>query len=124
MIMGSMKGILWGFLFFLAAVIYFAIPTKIIFTYWVDLATLTDAEGKPVYTYAIFFVFVWILTLLIGLIYLTAMMRSFIQRKNEDLGVPRAVKGFGLVSTIIFAAIFILWYIFFNEIAFFSLARA
>ena len=118
--MGSMKGILWGIAFLLSALFYFAIPTKIIVTYWVDLATLTDVEGKPVYTYAIFFVFVWILTLLIGLIYLTAMMRSFIQRKNEDLGVPRAVKGFGLVSVIIWTALYVLWYVFFNSILFFS----
>jgi hypothetical protein len=49
------------------------------------------------------------------------MLRAFIQRKNEDLGIPKGVKRFGLVSDVMVISIMIVWYLFFNEIAFFSL---
>jgi len=50
------------------------------------------------------------------------MIRAFIQRKNEEgLGIPKGIKGFGLVSTIIIAGFMITWYLIFNQIAFFSM---
>ncbi|MHA1148057.1 MAG: hypothetical protein ACTSR8_07400 [Promethearchaeota archaeon] len=119
--MSSIKGILWSIIFLITAILYLTVPTYLIFTYYKWLATLTDAEGRPIYTYAIFFIFVWAITLMIVLIYIAAFLRAIIQRKNEDDGIPRAVKGFGLVSTIIFTVIFLITYIFFDAIAFFSL---
>jgi hypothetical protein len=50
-----------------------------------------------------------------------AMIRAFIQRKSEDLGIPRGVKGFGLVSTVIVIVFMLIWYLIFNQIAFFSM---
>jgi hypothetical protein len=49
------------------------------------------------------------------------MIRAFIQRKSEDLGIPRGVKGFGLVSTVIITAFMLIWFFIFNQIAFFSM---
>jgi hypothetical protein len=56
------------------------------------------------------------------LIYIVAMIRAFIQRNNEEgLGIPKGVKGFGLVSTVIISVVMIIWVILFNQVAFFSM---
>ena len=91
----SLKGILWGIVFFLTAVIYSSIPTYLIVRFWVWL------NSFPVYTLSLFMLFLWIVAIIVVLIYIVAMIRAFIQRKSEDLGIPRGVKGFGLVSTVI-----------------------
>ena len=118
--MGSSKAILWAIIFLLTAIIYIIIPTISIVAYWPFLATLT-IEGNPVYTYALLFLFVWIITLIVSLIYIVAMLRAIIQRKNEDLGIPHGVKYFGGASVIGFAAFFIIWYLLFQQIAFIAL---
>jgi hypothetical protein len=64
--------------------------------------------------------FLWIVAIIVVLIYLVAMIRAFIQRKNEDLGIPKGVKGFGLISTVIIIIFMVIWYFIFGQIAFFS----
>ncbi|TFF96251.1 MAG: hypothetical protein EU544_01070 [Promethearchaeota archaeon] len=116
----ALKGILWGIIFIISALIYIIIPGYLIAIYWDALANLV-IDGKPVYTYALFFLFLYIITIIISLIYIAATCRAFIQRNSEDMGIPRAVKGFGLISDIIIITLFIVWYILFQEIAFFVL---
>ncbi|MHA2393931.1 MAG: hypothetical protein ACXAEX_18520 [Promethearchaeota archaeon] len=111
----SLKGVLWGILFFLTAVIYGSIPTYLIVRYWVWL------NSFPVYTLSLFTLFLWIITLIIVLIYLVAMIRAFIQRRNDDLGIPKGVKGFGLVSTVVICVFILIWYLIFGQLAFFSM---
>jgi hypothetical protein len=65
--------------------------------------------------------FLWIVAIIIVLIYIVAMIRAFIQRKSEDLGIPKGVKGFGLISTIIVVLFMVIWYLIFRQIAFFSM---
>jgi len=122
----SIKGILWGLLFCVSAFILFTIPTILIVTYWIDLNQLVDLQGKPIYTYAMFAVFCFIVVIIIGFIMVAAMFRAFVQCKNpeEDVpsfGIPRAVKGFAIVTTAIIGVIMILWYVFVGEIAFYVL---
>jgi len=110
------KGIAWGIVFFFTAFIYLAIPTYLIIRYWVWL------NSFPVYTLSLFMLFLWIVALIIFLIYTVAMVRAFIQRNNEEgLGIPKGVKGFGLISTIIVLTFMLIWYLLFNQIAFFSM---
>ena len=112
----SLKGTLWGILFFLTAVIYGSIPTYLIIRYWVWL------NDFPVYTLSLFMLFLWIVTLIVMVIYVVAMIRAFIQRKNEEgLGIPKGVKNFGLISTAIIGAFIVIWYFLFYQIAFFSM---
>ncbi|MHA2006562.1 MAG: hypothetical protein ACXABO_07485 [Promethearchaeota archaeon] len=111
----SIKGVLWGILFLLTAVIYSSIPTYLIVRFWVWL------NSFPVYTLSLFMLFLWIVGIIVVLIYSVAMIRAFIQRKNEDLGIPKGVKGFGLVSTVILVVFMLIWYLLFNQIAFFSM---
>jgi len=111
----TLKGITWSIVFFLTAVIYGSIPTYLIVRFWVWL------NSFPVYTLSLFMLFLWIIAIIIVLIYITAMIRAFIQRKSEDLGIPKGVKGFGLVSTVIMCVFMIIWYFIFNQIAFFSM---
>ena len=54
------KGILWGVIFFLTALIYMTIPTYLIFKFWVFLNELVDWEGKPIYTFALLSLFLYI----------------------------------------------------------------
>ncbi|MHA2180521.1 MAG: hypothetical protein ACXAAH_03765 [Promethearchaeota archaeon] len=113
----SLKGVLWGFLFFLTAIIYGSIPTYLIVRFWIWL------NSFPVYTLSLFMLFLWIVALIITLIYIVAMLRAFIQRNNEEgLGIPKGIKGFGLVSTVIIIAFMIVWFLIFNQIAFFSMS--
>jgi len=118
--MAEIKGILWGIIFFITSMIYITIPTYIIIIMWVPLNQLT-VDGRPVYTFALFAIFIFIVIIIVSVIYFVAMFRAFIQRKSDDLGIPKGVKGFGLASSIIFITLMIIWYLLFEEIAFFSL---
>ena len=119
----SEKGILWGIVFFITAIIYYTIPTYLIFTYWIWLNELIDPEGNPIYTFALLALFIYFVTLLVALIYSVATVRAIVQRKNEKgLGIPKGVKWFGFISTMIVVSLMIIWYFLFNEIAIFTLA--
>ncbi|MFW9970006.1 MAG: hypothetical protein ACFFDF_07375 [Candidatus Odinarchaeota archaeon] len=110
------KGILWGIVFLLTALIYAAIPSYLIIRFWVWL------NSFPVYTLSLFMLFLWIVAIIIVLIYIVAMVRAFIQRNNEEgLGIPKGVKGFGLISTVVILAFMLFWYLLFNQIAFFGM---
>ena len=112
----AFKGIAWGFVFFLTAIIYSTIPTYLIVRFWVWL------NSFPVYTLSLFMLFLWIVAIIIVLIYIVAMIRAFVQRNNEEgLGIPRGVKGFGLISTIVIVVFMVIWYILFGQIAFFTM---
>lgn len=119
--MSSFKGFLWSLVFLLTAGIYGSIPTYLMVEYWQWLNSFTTPTGTPVYTIPLFLLFLWIISLVVTLIYLVAMIRAIIQRKNEDLGIPRGVKGFGLISSIIVILFMVIWYILFQQIAFFSM---
>lgn len=113
----ALKGISWSIVFFLTAVIYSAIPTYLIVRFWAWLNTF------PIYTLSLLLLFLWIVSLIIVLIYIVAMIRAIIQRNNEEgLGIPKGVKGFGLVSTTILVVFMLIWFIVFNQIAFFVMA--
>ncbi len=112
----AFKGILWGIVFLFTAVIYATIPTFLIVRFWVWL------NSFPVYTLSLFMLFLWIVALIVVLIYIVAMVRAFIQRNNEEgLGIPKGVKGFGLISTVVVLVFMLVWYLLFNQIAFFSM---
>ncbi|MFX1431637.1 MAG: hypothetical protein ACFFCY_15840 [Promethearchaeota archaeon] len=112
----AFKGIAWGIVFLLTAVIYAAIPSYLIIRFWVWLNIF------PVYTLSLFMLFLWIVALIIVVIYVVAMIRAFIQRNNEEgLGIPKGVKGFGLISTVVVLAFMLVWYLLFNQIAFFGM---
>ncbi|MFX1310621.1 MAG: hypothetical protein ACFE8C_13045 [Promethearchaeota archaeon] len=116
-----LKGILWSLAFFLTAIIFIAIPSYLIFEYWVFLNMLVDAEGEPIYTLALFAVFLYIISIIVAAIYFVAAIRAIVQCRNkEGLGIPKGVKGFGLVVDIIVIIFFVIWYFLFNEIAIFS----
>jgi len=118
--MSSIKGFLWSFVFLLTFVIYGSIPSYVIISYWEWLNALRYA-GQPIYTLSLFVLFLWIVSLLVTLIYIVAMIRAIVQRKSEDLGIPKGVKGFGLVSTIVVVVFMVVWYLLFNQVAFFSM---
>ena len=110
------NGILWSIVFFLTTALYGAIPTYLIVRFW---AWLNDFK---IYTLSLLMLFLWIVSLIVVLIYIVAMIRAIVQRKNEDLGIPRGVKGFGLISTSIMVVFMIIWYLIFNQVAFFIMA--
>jgi len=113
----ALKGILWSIVFFLTATIYSIIPTYLIVRYWAWLNTF------PTHTLSLMMLFLWIVSLIVVLIYIVAMIRAIIQRKNEEgLGIPKGVKGFGLVSTAIVLVFMLIWFILFDQIAFFVMA--
>ena len=118
--MSSTKGFAWAFVFLLTSIIYSTIPTHLIFNYWAWLNTLRF-DGAPVYTLLLFVLFLWIVALLITLIYITALIRAIIQRKNEDTGIPKGVYRFGMASTVIIIGYMVVWFILFGKIAFFSM---
>ena len=118
--MSSTKGFAWSVIFALTAAIYGSIPTHLIFNYWEWLNTLRF-DGEPVYTLLLLVLFLWIVALLITSIYIVAMIRSIVQRKNETSGIPKGVYRFGTASTVIIIGYMIVWYILFNKIAFFSM---
>jgi hypothetical protein len=121
--MPAYKSYLWSIVFLLTAGIYGAIPTYLIVTYWQWLNSLRFVNGEPIYTLTLFVLFMWIISLIVTLIYIVAMVRAIVQRKSEDLGIPKGVKYFGLISTIIILAFMVVWFILFQQIAFFSLTR-
>ena len=117
----KIKGVLWGILYALTAAIFITIPTKLIVNYWVWLNDLTF-NGEPIYTLALFMLFLYLLAILISAIYVAATLRAFIQRKNPDLGISRGVRGFAIVSTSIVVGFMIIWFILTGgQIAFFSI---
>ena len=118
--MSSTKGFAWAFVFLLTSIIYSSIPTHLIFNYWAWLNTLRF-DGAPVYTLLLFVLFLWIVALLITIIYIVAMIRAIVQRKNESSGIPKGVYRFGTVSTVMIIGYMVVWFIFFNKIAFFSM---
>ena len=117
----AMKGILWSITFFLTAIIFLAIPSFLIFEWWKFLNILVDPEGRPIYTFALFAIFLFIVSLLVSLIYFVACVRAIVQCRNkEGLGISKGIKGFGLVVDLLIIALFVAWYYFFKEIAVFS----
>ncbi len=118
--MSSFKGFAWSFVFLLTAAIYSSIPTHLIFNYWAWLNTLRF-DGEPIYTLLLFVLFLWIVALLITLIYITALIRAIIQRKNEDTGIPKGVYRFGTASVMIIIGYMVVWFLIFQKIAFFSM---
>ncbi len=121
----QLKGILWGLLFLLTAIIYLVIPTHLVFKYWRFLNEIVDIEGKYIYTYALLAIFGYIISNFIVVIYIASMLRAFVQcNKEEDIpsfGIPKGVKGFALVSSILLVSLMIIWYMLFQEIAIFAL---
>ncbi|MHA1457404.1 MAG: hypothetical protein ACTSR5_15760 [Promethearchaeota archaeon] len=107
--MSSVKGYSWSFIFLLAAVIYGSIPTYLIVVYWQWLNAFT------------ILLFLWIISLIVTLIYLVAMIRAIVQRKSEDLGIPKGVKYLGLITTVVIITFMTIWYILFQEVAFFTM---
>jgi len=82
---------------------------------------LVDAEGRPIYTFALFAVFLYIVSIIVAVIYFVAAIRAIVQCRNkEGLGIPKGVKDFGLVVDIFVIIFFVIWYLLFNEIAIFS----
>jgi len=118
--MSSIKGYLWSVVFLFTAAIYGSIPTYLIVRFWQWLNSFT-IDGDPIYTLTLFVLFLWIVSLIVFLIYMVAMIRAIIQRKNEDLGIPKGVKGLGLITTVTIVTFMIIWFLLFNEIAFFSM---
>ena len=118
--MSSTKGFAWAFVFLLTSIIYSSIPTHLIFNYWAWLNTLRF-DGAPVYTLLLFVLFLWIVALLITIIYIVAMIRAIVQRKNEESGIPKGVYRFGMASTVIIIGYMVVWFILFQKIAFFSM---
>ncbi len=104
------KGILSAIVYAFTAVIYIAIPTKLISTYWMWLNDF-NFNGKPVYTLALLMLFLYIITLVISVIYIAAMVRAVIQGKNTDLGIPKGVQWFGAISTVFVTTFMITWFI-------------
>ncbi|MBD3215536.1 MAG: hypothetical protein GF311_23200 [Candidatus Lokiarchaeota archaeon] len=113
------KGFAWSFVFVLSGLIFSVIPTYLIVAFWQWLNSLT-LNGEPIYTLSLFMLFLWIVCLLIAVIYFVASVRAIVQRKNEDLGIPKGVKGFGVGAVLLIITFMVLWYIFMNEIAFFA----
>ena len=113
------KGIGWGVLFLIDGLIFSIIPSYLIITHWKWLNSLTY-NGEPIYTFSLFMLFLWIVSILISIIYFVAAARAIYQRKNEDLGISKGVKIFGAVSAALIIAFMIFWYFFDGTIAFFS----
>ena len=118
--MSSVKGYLWSIVFLLTAIIYASIPTYLIVVYWQWLNAFT-IFGEPIYTLTLFMLFLWIISLIVTLIYLVAMVRAVIQRKSEDLGIPKGVKYLGLITTVVIITFMTIWSILFQELAFFTM---
>ena len=115
------KGYSWSITLLITCLIYSVIPTYMIIKYWVWLNDLTF-NGEPIYTLSLFMLFLWIVCLLVAIIYFIASARAIVQRKNDDLGIPKGVKGFGLISTLVLIIFMIIWFLIFGQIAFFVMA--
>ena len=117
---------LWGILFAFTFVMFVLVPTKIVVNYWLWLNAIVDLNGNAIYTYALFAIFGYIICIIISLINLAACARAFVQSKKglDDVptfGIPRAVKGYAVVTSIFFVALFAIYYFLFGVIAIFSL---
>ena len=117
----QLKGISWGVIHGITAVIYLSIPLKLIWTYWIPLNNL-KLLGNEIYTVALLVLFLYIITIIISAIYFAAMFRAFLQRKNPDLGIPRGVQWVSVITTISVIGFMIFWFIITGgQIAFFSM---
>lgn len=118
----SWKGISLGVIFFISGLIYSVIPTYLIVVSWQWLNSI-NLNGQPLYTLSLFFLFLWIVSLLIAVIYFVASVRAVYQRKSDDLGIPKGVSVIGIISVAFITIFMIVWYFFFQEIAFFQWAK-
>ena len=117
----EVKGIIWAIVFALTAAIYLSIPTHLIVTYWVWLNDFT-INGKPVYTFALLMLFLYIIALILAAIYVAAMFRAIYQRKNTDLGIPKGVQWWGAMTCILIIGFMVFWFFYSGgDIAFFVL---
>ncbi len=121
MVSNPVKGIFWSIVSFLSALIHSVIPTYLIVRYWAWLNEFT-IFGVPVFTLSLFFLFVYIVSLLVSLIYYAAGVRAIVQRNNEDLGLPSGVKWYGAITAFYIIGYMIFWYFLTGgAIAFFSM---
>jgi hypothetical protein len=118
----SWKGISLGVIFFISGLIYSIIPTYLIVVSWQWLNSI-NLNGQPLYTLSLFILFLWIVSLLIAVIYFVASVRAVYQRKSDDLGIPKGVSVIGIISVAFIIVFMILWYLLFQEIAFFQWAK-
>jgi len=118
----SWKGISLGVIFFISGLIYSIIPTYLIVISWQWLNSI-NLNGQPLYTLSLFILFLWIVSLLIAVIYFVASVRAVYQRKSDDLGIPKGVSVIGIISVAFIIVFMIVWYLFFQEIAFFQWAK-
>lgn len=117
----KVKGIIWAIVFALTAAIYLSIPTHLIVTYWVWLNEFA-INGKPVYTFALLMLFLYIIALILAAIYVAAMFRAIYQRKNTDLGIPKGVQWWGAMTCILIIGFMVFWFFYSGgDIAFFVL---
>ena len=117
----QLKGISWGVIHGITAVIFLLIPLKLIWTYWIPLNNL-ELLGNEIYTVALLVLFLYIITIIISAIYFAAMFRAFFQRKNPDLGIPRGVQWVSIITTISVIVFMIYWFIITGgQIAFLSM---
>ena len=117
----KVKGIIWAIVFALTAAIYLSIPTHLIVTYWVWLNDFA-INGKPVYTFALLMLFLYMIALILAAIYVAAMFRAIYQRKNTDLGIPKGVQWWGAVTCILIIGFMVFWFFYSGgDIAFFVL---
>lgn len=98
------SAILLGILFLGTAAFYLVWVTWFIFAYWAVLSASA--------TLALFIVMMYVLSILVGLIYVAAMGRCFYNAKTGDLGISKGVKIYGLVSDAVAAVIIILQILF------------
>ena len=105
----QLKGILWGVIHGITAVIFLLIPLKLIWFYWIPLNNL-KLLGNEIYTVALLVLFLYIITIIISAIYFAAMFRAFFQRKNPDLGIPRGVKWVSIITIVSVIGFMIFWY--------------
>jgi uncharacterized membrane protein len=117
----KVKGIIWAIVFALTAAIYLSIPTHLIVTYWVWLNNFA-INGKPVYTFALLMLFLYIIALILAAIYVAAAFRAVYQRKNTDLGIPKGVQWWGAMTCILIIGFMVFWFFYSGgDIAFFVL---
>ena len=117
----QLKGISWGVLHAITAVIFLSIPLKLIWTYWIPLNNL-ELLGNEIYTVALLVLFLYIITIIISAIYFAAMFRAFFQRRNSDLGIPRGVQWVSVITSVSVIGFMVFWFIITGgQIAFFSM---
>jgi len=117
----QLKGISWGVVHGITAIIYLSIPLKLIWTYWIPLNNL-EFLGNEIYTVALLVLFLYIITIIISAIYFAAMFRAFFQRKNSDLGIPKGVQWVSIITLVSVIGFMIYWFIMTGgQIAFFSM---